>query len=95
VDSAATFGTKLKQRVSRVTWNSPRQHAASAAVIELVTTRNSRRMLVGGFRVVWDDLYFKSLVIFLEELDKRASNQVVISDRHGLNFTLPPNFEYS
>jgi hypothetical protein len=31
--------------------NPLRQHAAAAAGNELITTRDSRRMLVGGFRV--------------------------------------------
>jgi len=32
-------------------------HAATTLGNELVTTWNSRQMLGGGFRVIWDTLY--------------------------------------
>jgi hypothetical protein len=57
------FNICLTYRVSYLTWNPPRQHAATAASElpgnELVThnAEHSRRMLVAGFRVTWDILY--------------------------------------
>jgi len=42
-----------------LTRNPPRRHAAAAAGNELLTTRNGRGMLVGGFRVTWDTVYYR------------------------------------
>jgi hypothetical protein len=54
----------ILHRVLHLTRNPPRRHAAAAAGIELIATRNSRRMLVGGFRVMWDYLYKNFLTYF-------------------------------
>jgi hypothetical protein len=35
----------------------------AAAADELVTTRNSRHMLVGGFRVAWDTCIYTHLIL--------------------------------
>jgi hypothetical protein len=51
--------------VSHLTWNSPRQHAAVAAAgNEVVTTRSSRCMLVGGFRDTWGILNIRNCYFF-------------------------------
>jgi hypothetical protein len=42
--------------VSHIKRNRPGIHAAATAENESVKTRNSRRMLVGGFRFTWDTL---------------------------------------
>jgi hypothetical protein len=48
--------------VSYLTWNPPHQHAAAVAENELIATRNSRHMLVGGFKVTWHRRHFKTLI---------------------------------
>jgi hypothetical protein len=45
-------------RALHLTWNSPRQHVAAAAVSERPgNAEHSCRILVSGFRETWDILY--------------------------------------
>jgi hypothetical protein len=53
--------TALVVTMSHLTWNWPRQHAATAAGNELVTTRNSRRVPLRGLRVTWDTRYYEEI----------------------------------
>jgi hypothetical protein len=45
-------------QVSHLMWNPTQQHATAAAGSELVTMRNGHHMLVGGFQVTHDTLYY-------------------------------------
>jgi hypothetical protein len=48
--------------MSYLTWNPPHQHAAAVAENELIATRNSRHMLVDGFKVTRHRRHFKNLI---------------------------------
>jgi hypothetical protein len=57
-------------QVSHLTRYPSRQHDALATGNQLVTMRNSRRMLVAGFRVTWDTV--KSSALRYVEFKQRS-----------------------